>query len=655
MKRLALILSVLLLSITTAYSEDGWRENEMEVKVFLDSREDAEKLGGLNLVGDIYLRGGGLDGFGTMYVTPDELKKIENLNLPCEIVIKNLNEYSKDFWNKRAYRTYQQIINAMDKLEDDYPNLCKKTVYGSSVQNRELSALKISANVNVEENEPEMIFDGGIHGNEVGGPENVLLFAEDLCEKYGSDQQVTDLLDSREVWLYCMVNPDGRVADTRYNANRIDLNRNWAYMTTMTSKGFSEPELRGVRDCLMENQFVIQITYHSGIECVLYPWGLISAPSADKTHHEPLADTYFESSNYSRLDVMSSYQSYYTTGETLDYSYGAMGISALTMEISFDKSPSDITGYYNKNYNAMLTMIEYAGYGVEGIIKDAQTGEPVSAVVWVDDSYPVYSDPEVGDYHKYVVAGTYDIRVTANGYVSKTVNNVAVQDKSSTVTDIELERDITSNSTWGYKVVFVGRGQNSGAVNTPDVLGQNDNKSFILRSGSEMVIGMQFPIKDLPGNDIKVHVSGSSGNYTCNAGQEVDGPWKSLGSGNSTQEFDLSEGNIAEARYIQIDGNCGIDAIEALGGLTNIADNTFSAQNPTQLTVGSVRKNVSFHVQSVLPYSLKIYNTKGKLCWKPNTSQPSRTYTWQAGSTGMYLARLETKGTMVTKRFLVVK
>ena len=143
MKRLALILSVLLLSVvTTAYSEDGWRKNEMEVKVYLDSREDAKKLDGLNLIGDIYLRGGGLDGFGTMYVTPDELQKIENIQLPYEIVIENLNEYSKDFWEKRAYRSYQEIIDAMDKLEDDYPDLCKKTVYGSSVRNRELSALK---------------------------------------------------------------------------------------------------------------------------------------------------------------------------------------------------------------------------------------------------------------------------------------------------------------------------------------------------------------------------------------------------------------------------------------------------------------------------------------------------------------------------------
>ncbi len=655
MKKLTLLLLLLILSNLTAYSEEGWRKNEMEVKVYLDSREDAEKLGNLNLIGDIYLRVDGYDGFGIIYVTLDELRKIENLSLSYEIVIENLNQHSKDFWKQKAYRTYEQIIAAMDKLEDDYPNLCKKKVYGSSVRGRELSALKISDNVLVEENEPEVLFDGGIHGNEVGGPENAILFAEDICEKYGIDQEITDLLDSREVWIYCMVSPDGRVNDARLNANRVDLNRNYAYMTIHTDKGFSEPEVRGVRDCMLENQFVIQITFHSGIEYILYPWGLVNIASKDTKHHKPLAQMYYESSDYRRLDVMSSYASYYTTGETLDYSYGALGIASLTMEISYDKHPSDIIGYYNKNYNAMLTMIEYAGYGVEGIIKDAQTGKPVTAMIIVDNCHPVYSDPEVGDYHKYVIKGTYSIKVIANGYKSKTINDITVRDKSSTVTDIELEPDNSSSSSWGYKVVFVEQGQNPGAVNTPDVLGVNDNKSFTLKSSSEIVVDMQFPITNNTGNDIKVHTYGSSRNYTCRASQNVDGPWKSLGNATGTKEFDLSQGNIDNARYIQIDGNCALDAIEALDGMTGISRYNNTVPSSAQLIVTAERHHISFIVKNVLKHDLKIYNLQGKLCWEPETCNLSGVYTWQPICGGMYLAHIESNDTRITKRFLFVK
>ncbi len=59
--------------------------------------------------------------------------------------------------------------------------------------------------------------------------------------------------------------------------------------------------------------------------------------------------------------------------------------------------------YYDSNYPAMLAMIEYAGYGLEGTVTDAISGDPVAAIVLVEDYMQTYSDPTVGDYHKYVL------------------------------------------------------------------------------------------------------------------------------------------------------------------------------------------------------------------------------------------------------------
>jgi len=59
----------------------------------------------------------------------------------------------------------------------------------------------------------------------------------------------------------------------------------------------------------------------------------------------------------------------------------------------------------------MISMIEYAGYGLEGIVTDAVTGDPITAAVFVNDYYPAYSDPTAGDYHKYVLPGTYSITI----------------------------------------------------------------------------------------------------------------------------------------------------------------------------------------------------------------------------------------------------
>lgn len=651
MKNIFLVSMVILIALSTfsLHAEDGWREGEMEVKVYLNNTRDAQKLHDLNLNGDVYSNVYPT-GFGIMYLTPDELDKIEDLNLSYQVVIKNLNEHYKDFWDQRAYRSAAEIIQDMNDLVSTYPDICKKTVYGSSVNNRELSALKISDNVSTDENEGEVIFDGGIHGNELGGPENMILFAEELCSEYGNNATITDLIDNQEIWIYCTVNPDGRESVSRYNANGIDLNRNYGYMTTMTNEGFSEPETKAIRNCLLENQFSIQISYHSGIEYILYPWGLYSSQTPDKPHHQLICNTYSETSGYQDLDVMQSYASYYTTGETLDYAYGALGISSMTEEISYDKQPSDIMGFYNKNVDAMLAMIEYAGYGLKGTITDAVTRAPVGAIVIVDNCYPIYSDPEVGDYHKFVKSGTYSIQVNANGYKPKTVANISVQDQSSTVTDIQIEPEEPGTSTWGYKVAFVEEGTGI----TPDVLYSNDNNSFTLKNGREMVIDMQFAIENIDGNDFKVHSSNTS-SYTFYAGEEVDGPWESLGTGSGTKEFDLDGSGLDNARYVKISGGCAIDAIEAMWDIpVSVVSNGSDLKQYLQLDINSLNKNIIFNIKANKPYQLSVYDIQGKLHLETNRSLNRNKLTWQPSSTGMYFAHLESGKEVVVKRFSVV-
>lgn len=51
------------------------------------------------------------------------------------------------------------------------------------------------------------MFDGGIHSDEIGGSENYIRFARMLCVEYGNDPTITGLVDTREIWIYPMVNP----------------------------------------------------------------------------------------------------------------------------------------------------------------------------------------------------------------------------------------------------------------------------------------------------------------------------------------------------------------------------------------------------------------------------------------------------------------
>ncbi|MBI9039536.1 MAG: T9SS type A sorting domain-containing protein [Bacteroidales bacterium] len=572
----------IILCLTFMSLAEGWRKGEKEIKVFLNSPVDYTLLSDLKINGDI----NPFKGFGIMYVTPDEFQKLKETGLNYEILKDDLNEYYRDFWNQDVppgYYTYEEIIEISDSLAENFPEICKKFVFGTSVHGSQLGALKISDNVNVDETEAEILFDGGIHGDEVGASENIIRFARKLCLVYENVTQITNLINNREIWIYYMVNPDGRINMSRYNGNGIDLNRDCGYMWDAEGgslSAFSQVESKTLRDVAYYNQFVIHTTYHSGMEGVLYPWCYRPDISPDNDIQDFMAGLYSSSSGYSNLQFLQSNHDYPTNGEVIDYTYGLYGSIGLTMEISNSKQPpqSQILHYFDINVPAMLAMIEYAGFGVEGIVTDAITGEPVSGVIFVNDYFPTYSDPEAGDYHKYVLPGTYSITVKVNGYQTQTINNIVVTSNNSTATNFELT---PQEGQYIYKISScqIPDNNHDDEGNTPGIIGAPDNINYSIGKNGWIVIDMQFPILDGPGNDIIVFEGDTSPEgFTCYASESMDGPWHELGDGEGTSEFDLVNGGIFQAQFFKIkddgDGsasgdNAGFD-LDAVAALEQI-------------------------------------------------------------------------------------
>jgi len=185
------------ISIAQSDGEGGWREGEKQIRI--SNPEFISQLRNLKINMDFY--GPAYDHI-IAYVTPEELQQIKSLDIPYTVEIEDLNSYYKDYWLLLdAYHSYQQIIELADSLAGAFPSICKKFIVGYSIQNRQCIALKISDNVDVDEAEPEVMFDGGIHGDEIGGPENLIRFARDLCLSYGVDPSITNLIDTREIWL----------------------------------------------------------------------------------------------------------------------------------------------------------------------------------------------------------------------------------------------------------------------------------------------------------------------------------------------------------------------------------------------------------------------------------------------------------------------
>jgi len=481
------------------------------------------------------------------------------------------------------YTPYEGIISKMYDLEANFPNICKVYSMGYSVEGRELLYLKISDFPQLNETEPELLMDGGIHGDETMASENMIRFADFLCESYAVDPDITYLINNRELFIYCMVNPDGRVHITRYNANDVDLNRDYGFFWKPWGgeiSPFSQPETRAVRNLMMQQNFSLHSSFHAGYEGVYYPWTYTEYHAPDEAVFFDMAKMYADASGYDTLEYgQTSIVLYKSQGSSKDYFYGALGGVAWTMEISNDKTPpvSMIPRYFMINKQPMIELMRASAYGLHGFVRDANTLQAVKAHMKLSSEHPYFfNDPENGDFHHIMTEGTYDLIVSADGYQNDTVHNIVLSAQDSSFVDIQLlPVDVLQNTA--YRFLACSRAINNFADKPKpwDILGLPDGAECSLGTAGYIIFETTENVKDTKGADVKLStndVNGFDGYVELEAASTPDGPWlhmEEIADGT----FDLASTKLLNARYFKVldthdpalsDSAVSIDAMEQL-------------------------------------------------------------------------------------------
>ncbi|MGW4462078.1 M14 family zinc carboxypeptidase [Micromonospora sp. NPDC004704] len=294
-----------------------------------------------------------------------------------------LREQSANGWS--AFRSYSEPGGIRDEITSTaarFPKLTKVETIGKTVQGKPILAVKVTKNAkNVEDGKrPAVLYGAAQHAREWITPEMTRRLLHHVLDNYGTDPEITRLVDTTELWFLPVSNPDGydftftegnrlwrkNLRDNNgdgqiTSGDGVDLNRNFSYKWGYDNEGSSsdpssetyrgtgpnsEPETKALDGLFRRVGFEFYINYHSAAELLLYGVGWqVDTPTPDDVIYEAMAG---DDANPAipGYDPDISAELYTTNGDTDTHAtvrYGTLGFTPemTTCETVSNSDPND--------------------------------------------------------------------------------------------------------------------------------------------------------------------------------------------------------------------------------------------------------------------------------------------------------------------------
>ena len=366
----------------------------------------------------------------------------------------NRAEYDWD-----SYPTYSAYEEMMFDFEENHPNQCEILTLGTLPSGRKILIAHLH-NGNTD-GKPKFLYTSTIHGDETTGWIMMLRLIDYLLENPNL-AEVQEIMNNIDLYIGPNTNPDGTYhggnnnvnGATRYNANGVDMNRNYA-----DPHGNAHPdgnpyatETEWFMQFADENAFVMGANYHGGAEVMNYPWDNTYTLHADDAWYQYISHEYADLTHEVNPNYMTDYnngitngaQWYMIGGGRQDYKNGYAQCRELTIECSNSKMPNgnQLPNFWNYNKNSIFAFMTECIYGIHGTVTDAANGQALNATITItnhDDQYSfVESHLPVGDYHRPIKGGTYDVTYACSGYYPQTFT-ITISDGETVIQDVQLE------------------------------------------------------------------------------------------------------------------------------------------------------------------------------------------------------------------------
>jgi carboxypeptidase T len=253
------------------------------------------------------------------------------------------------------YRDYRAITARIHELAELAPDRVSVHPLATTHEGRTLWALRIAGR---SPNATPMLINGTQHAREWIAAMTTTCVADRLVRDYDSDPAIRAFVDSTELWVVPVVNPDGYqyswASDrywrkNRHGAHGVDLNRNYSVgwggsgssgsersQVYRGEREFSEVESSALRDLAKREQIAMHVDFHSFGQLVMYPWMYTATPVKDRDRYAAIGDRMASAmfaQHETRYRLVSGVETSPTGGTMTDWMYGEAGALSYTVEL----------------------------------------------------------------------------------------------------------------------------------------------------------------------------------------------------------------------------------------------------------------------------------------------------------------------------------
>ncbi|HEX7319249.1 MAG TPA: M14 family zinc carboxypeptidase, partial [bacterium] len=346
------------------------------------------------------------------------LDRIKSSGLTYEITIYSIAAEKEKV--RGQYHSYAEVTQLLRNMASTYPSICKMdSLPIRTYQGRWLYGVKISDEPNIEDpNEGGFLVDGAHHSREWATIETVLFFADSMLRAYGVVPEITNTINTTEIYCFPVINVDGFVYDypgqLMWRKNRepfggttgTDCNRNYAGCcdniqgdwgavdegqashgpgdeTFCGAYNNSGDETRALTLYMKSHTINAYMSYHSYSELLMWPWGWTATATPDAAIYSTIGNRMADMVNsqgggtYGRGPIYTAI--YPVSGSSIEWCYSwnhwVNGVSNLsyTTEVgtSFYQPVGDLDNIVRQNFKALKYLAHYTDSIVlmcEGIV-----------------------------------------------------------------------------------------------------------------------------------------------------------------------------------------------------------------------------------------------------------------------------------------------